>query len=79
MTTPVRLTGTVRITGTSLDRGFFFIRADSGVDFFGHVSELQAPLDELTVRNDDVVTFTPVHIQKGWKALDIRLADMDAS
>jgi cold shock CspA family protein len=73
MTSPASCTGTVRITGTSLERGFFFIRGDDGLDYFGHVGELRGELNEETLRHGDLVTFIPTKIPKGWKANEIYL------
>lgn len=73
MTSPARIAGTVRITGTSLERGFFFVRGDNGVDFFGHVGELRGVLDEETLSHGQRVTFVPTKIPKGWKANEIYL------
>lgn len=75
MTSPDCRTGTVRITGTSLERGFFFIRGDDGLDYFGHVGELRGVLNEETLLNGHRVTFVPTRIPKGWKANEIYLVD----
>lgn len=75
MTTPARITGTVRITGNSIERGFFFVRGDDGQDYFGHVGELRGVLNEETILHGHRVTFVGTRIPKGWKANEIILLD----
>ena len=63
------MTGTIkRIT---MDRGFGFIRADDGVDYFFHRSELRGGLIFEQLREGERVTFESKEGEKGPRAAEI--------
>lgn len=64
----------------STDRGFCFVGvtiAQQTTDYFAHRSELRdVTIAEL--QPGDVVSFTPVRGERGWRATEIRRAAPDA-
>lgn len=56
------------------DRGFGFIRAEDGVDYFFHNSELGGGLTPEQVREGLRVTFEPRQTDKGPRAIDVKAA-----
>ena len=56
------------------DRGFGFIRAEDGVDYFFHRDDLRGGLTVDEVKEGRAVTFEPIAGEKGPRAADIRIA-----
>ncbi|MGE3957324.1 MAG: cold-shock protein [Vicinamibacterales bacterium] len=56
------------------DRAFGFIRAEDGVDYFFHASELHGGIVFEDVHVGEHVVFQPQQGDKGPRAVDIRLA-----
>ncbi len=56
------------------DRMFGFIRAEDGVDYFFHESELHGGIVFQDVQIGEKVTFVPMQGEKGPRAVDVRLA-----
>lgn len=56
------------------DRTFGFIRAEDGVDYFFHESELHGTIVFDEVRVGEPVVFEPLQGEKGPRAVDVRLA-----
>jgi len=55
------------------DRSFGFIRAEDGVDYFFHESELKGGIVFEDIHEGEAVVFEPTQGQKGPRAVDIRL------
>lgn len=56
------------------DRAFGFIRAEDGVDYFFHESELHGGIVFGDIQVGEKVIFEPQQGAKGPRAVDIRLA-----
>ncbi len=56
------------------DRAFGFIRAEDGVDYFFHESELHGGIVFDDIHEGEAVVFEPAHGPKGPKAVDIHKA-----
>jgi CspA family cold shock protein len=56
------------------DRSFGFIRAEDGVDYFFHESELKGGIVFEDIHEGEAVEFQPTETGKGPRAIDIRLA-----
>lgn len=53
-------------------KGFGFITAEDGKDYFVHISDLP---DGITLEEDDAVTFEVEQTEKGLKASNLKLSD----
>jgi cold shock CspA family protein len=53
------------------DRAFGFIRAEDGIDYFFHQSELRGGLVFEDVQEGEAVRFDPRQAEKGPRATDI--------
>ena len=56
------------------DRSFGFIRAEDGVDYFFHESELKGGIVFEDIHEGEAVVFEPTRGDKGPRAVDIRTA-----
>ena len=64
------MTGTIK--KVTRDRAFGFIRAEDGVDYFFHASELHGGIVFEDIREGEAVVFEPSTSAKGPRAVDIR-------
>ncbi|HEY0874858.1 MAG TPA: cold shock domain-containing protein [Vicinamibacterales bacterium] len=53
------------------EKGFAFLRADDGRDYFVHASALVAPLTFADLQQGDTLFFTPTHPDRGPRAEDV--------
>ena len=65
------MTGTIK--KLTRDRFFGFIRAEDGLDYFFHQSELQGGLVFIDIEEGQRVAFDPQQGPKGPRAVNIRL------
>ncbi len=63
------MTGTIK--KLAKDRGFGFIRAEDGTEYFFHYTEVRGGLSFETLREGQRVTFVPVEGEKGPRAADV--------
>ena len=57
-------------------KGFGFITAEDGKDYFVHISDLP---EGITLEEDDAVTFDVEQTDKGLKASNLKLGGQDES
>ena len=68
----ITMTGTIKTLAR--DRGFGFIHADDGQDYFFHQSELRSGLTFAQLKEGQRVTFEPREAEKGPRAAEINAA-----
>lgn len=67
-----RLTG--RVSRIRVDKGFGFIEASDGREYFFHRSQCDDPLAPFErFQPNDIVTFEPEFGPKGWRSRIVRL------
>jgi CspA family cold shock protein len=66
------MTGTIKTI--TRNRGFGFIRADDGNEYFFHRTELRGGLDFEQLREGQLVRFEPTQGEKGPRAADVNPA-----
>src|SRR5215813_64727 len=70
----LRVMPTGTIARLLIDKGFGFIRDESGIEHFFHRSSVRGAVFEL-LREGQRVEFTPEESQKGPRAGDVRLSE----
>jgi cold shock CspA family protein len=68
---PVRVAG--QVTKTFPNRGFFWIRGDNGVDYYSHISQLQAGYQIIDLRAGMRCSFVPAQETLGPTAEFIQI------
>ena len=62
------------IKKVAMDRGFGFIQAEDGKDYFFHQSELGGSVTFAGLKEGQHVTFEPQPSDKGPRAIELKLA-----
>lgn len=71
-TAPTTMEGTAMLPPKGVERGYFFIRGEDGVDYFTHSKELHGEIALEQIREGDRFRFRPVPgNKKGPKAIDV--------